>query len=464
MKKTSFLLLLILLVAGMGYLTSCEDGVDSGYYFSSYSLNYNSDYGTKPESKQVEPDYVLTADDLPVLTDAHHDFLGWYNGTVKLEPGYKVSDTLYLTAKWANKKYTVTFVSALGEAPDPVEVEYEKLIDLHEHSLKDCAGYYFSYWTLNGEKQDYLKILDDTELTAKWTEIKSNFSNTWFYASGSPFKGLPEEKATFTKISFQKESYTGESTASWTIDKDAAYPITVYVNGSEIIVSGNGNPSKIECNTPSMLFNNFTNVTEIAFNDAIVFTNISSTKQMFANCNNLTTVDVSHLDTTGVTDMQEMFYGCNKLTKIEVSGFDTSAVTSMFRMFSGCAAVTELDVSQFDTSNATDMSEMFNGCATVTSLDLSSFHTLAARKMTAMFQSCRNLETIYVSDAFVVTYVSEDNSANMFTGCIKLKSGYFEEGGQQKRYEYNAEYPKDMNYAHVGTHEIPGYFTAKEPD
>lgn len=39
---------------------------------------------------------------------------------------------------------------------------------------------------------------------------------------------------------------------------------------------------------------------------------------MFYGCSTLTTLDVSHFDTTKVTDMRQMFINCNKLTSITV--------------------------------------------------------------------------------------------------------------------------------------------------
>jgi len=47
----------------------------------------------------------------------------------------------------------------------------------------------------------------------------------------------------------------------------------------------------------------------------------------------------------------------------------------MSEMFRGCYALTSLDLSHFDTSNATTMNRMFYNCSTLESLDLSYFNT-----------------------------------------------------------------------------------------
>ena len=100
----------------------------------------------------------------------------------------------------------------------------------------------------------------------------------------------------------------------------------------------------------------------------------ANSKEMFKDCKNLTSLDVSGFDTSNVTNMISMFKNCMNLTSLDVSGFDTSKVTSMLGMFRACTVTTGLDVSSFNTSNVTDMEQMFCGCS-VTSLDLSGFDT-----------------------------------------------------------------------------------------
>ena len=77
---------------------------------------------------------------------------------------------------------------------------------------------------------------------------------------------------------------------------------------------------------------------------------------MFAECESLTNLDVSHFDTSQVTDMSEMFFRCYDLTTLDVSHFDTSQVTDMWKMFSNCESLTSLDLSSFDTSQVTNRS------------------------------------------------------------------------------------------------------------
>lgn len=71
-----------------------------------------------------------------------------------------------------------------------------------------------------------------------------------------------------------------------------------------------------------------------------------------------------------------------------------NGVTDMTYMFMGCFSLTSLDLSHFDTSNVTDMSYMFKECDKLTSLDLSGWDMSKVIDMGGMLSNCRNLKTI----------------------------------------------------------------------
>ena len=128
------------------------------------------------------------------------------------------------------------------------------------------------------------------------------------------------------------------------------------------------------------------------FQDA--FPNLTSTAHMFSSLSQLTSIDLSNLDTHNVKDMNQMFLNCNKLTSLDLSSFDTSNVTDFNNMFYGCNALTSLDLSSFDTSKATNMSYMFSACYSLTSLDLSSFDTSKVTQSYWMFSACSRLSSL----------------------------------------------------------------------
>lgn len=135
-------------------------------------------------------------------------------------------------------------------------------------------------------------------------------------------------------------------------------------------------------------------------------------------------------------------------------------------MFNGWRALSSIEgIENFDSGNTRNMYMMFTGCS-LTSLDLSNWDTSNVTNMQIMFSSCSSLTTIYASDKFVTTSVT--NSNNMFGGCDLLVGGSGTKmsdsiPGEAEYYDATracidtATYDTDGNLI-GGT---PGYFTSK---
>ena len=114
----------------------------------------------------------------------------------------------------------------------------------------------------------------------------------------------------------------------------------------------------------------------------------------FYDFEEMTSIDLSALDTSEVTNMIGMFSGCWNLTSLDVSNFDTSKVTNMDSMFASCRSLTSLDVSNFDTSKLTTMRCMFSYCSSLTSLDVNKFDTSKVTDMFGIFCNCPAWNTV----------------------------------------------------------------------
>ena len=147
--------------------------------------------------------------------------------------------------------------------------------------------------------------------------------------------------------------------------------------------------------------------------------NVTNMDYMFSNCYNLTSLDLSSFDTFNVTSMIEMFSYCSSLTELDLSSFNTSKVSNMYYMFNRCSGLTSLDLSSFNTSSVTNMNSMFKNCNNLTSLDLSSFDTSKVTSMIDMFSYCSSLTELDLS-SFNTYKVLDMNE--MFTHCYKLTS------------------------------------------
>ena len=175
------------------------------------------------------------------------------------------------------------------------------------------------------------------------------------------------------------------------------------------------------------MFRKDTSLTNITFGDNFNTANVTSMNGVFWDCNSLTSIDLSNFNTSNATDMNNMFAGCSSLTALDLSNFDTSNVTYMGNpygygyggMFGSCKSLTSLDLSSFDTSKVKQMSNMFDGCSNLTTLDLSSFNTSNVTSMAIMFYGCTSLTSLDLS-SFDTSKVN--NMDRMFYGCSSLTS------------------------------------------
>ena len=186
-------------------------------------------------------------------------------------------------------------------------------------------------------------------------------------------------------------------------------------------------------------------ITKVVFDTSFANARPTSCYKWFFWCEKLNQVEgIKNLNTKEVTDMADMFYECRDLSSLDVSGFNTGKVTDMSGMFYECISLKLLDVAKFNTANVKSMSNMFYRCNNLDLLNVTNFNTANVTNMQGMFYSCPALTTIYASDKFVTGQVTD--GSNMFSNCINLK-GFIE-------YKKNPSL-KDHNYANYKT----GYFT-----
>ena len=168
----------------------------------------------------------------------------------------------------------------------------------------------------------------------------------------------------------------------------------------------------------SNMFSDNTSLTNITFGDNFNTANVINMSGMFKNCTILKTIDLSSFDTSNATIMTSMFMNCQGLQNLDLKSFNTGNVTSMLNMFYNCSSLTSLDLSSFNTSNVERMDAMFYNCSSLISLDLSNFDTSKITDMTYMFNRCKSLTSINLS-SFDTSNVSSLYDA--FAGLTSLK-------------------------------------------
>ena len=163
----------------------------------------------------------------------------------------------------------------------------------------------------------------------------------------------------------------------------------------------------------------FSSCTALSAVEGMEYLNTSAVTDMngmFAGCNTLPTIDLSHVNTTQVTNMSHLFSDCAALTALDLSRFNTAQVTDMSGMFKGCAALLHCTLVSFNTEKVTDMRAMFSGCRALPRLDVDKFSLSATTKVSEMFKDCAALQTLFSNKAWTC-----GESEGMFAGCLQLK-------------------------------------------
>lgn len=217
--------------------------------------------------------------------------------------------------------------------------------------------------------------------------------------------------------------YTEELTDSWDASVEQDGSIMCYVEGTKLIISGNGSDAIMANEDSSYAFSGMTNLTSIncgilntenTINMEYMFGNFEPSKLtsiifgyqfrtdkvqnmrgMFRFCSSLPFLNVINFNTSSCTTIEYMFDECSKLRRLDCSNFNTSNITTMRNLFQGCKVLTTIgDVSNWDVSHVIDMQYMFNKCHKLKTLDVSRWDTSACENMAFMLCEADGLTSI----------------------------------------------------------------------
>ena len=148
---------------------------------------------------------------------------------------------------------------------------------------------------------------------------------------------------------------------------------------------------------------------------------VSRLYHVFADCDNLTSIDLSSWDTSKITDISGLFSGATSLSAVNLNGWDVGKVRDASFSFDGCSSLASLDVSTWDTSSLEDMTYMFSGCSQISSLDFHNWNTSKVTNMSRLFQGCTSLPMLDLT-SFDTRQVSKGyNRRGLFTDCTSLE-------------------------------------------
>ena len=168
----------------------------------------------------------------------------------------------------------------------------------------------------------------------------------------------------------------------------------ILMTSSEITlkVKGPGNNIKILSDIFFQNYNEFEVYLEGSskINDIkiVFYKPMTTTKEMFNNCDKIIEINLSKFDTSLVTDMSYMFAWCGLLSSLVISNIDTSKVINMGSMFFRCLSLNSLNLSNFNTLKVNNTNTMFAE-GLLNYLDLSSFDMSNVKSLTRMFYSSK---------------------------------------------------------------------------
>jgi|GEM_PF-4258743 len=136
------------------------------------TLSFDSNGGTKIDSYEVAVGYPIYLDKDPVKFG--YEFEGWYLDGKKVEPGFSISSSQTLHAKWVEESnvemITLRFNPNNGEMWYEVEIEKGSTYEMPTHTEpnKEFRGWYNIH---TSERYSSSTVFsEDTELTADWYE------------------------------------------------------------------------------------------------------------------------------------------------------------------------------------------------------------------------------------------------------------------------------------------------------
>lgn len=146
---------------------------------------------------------------------------------------------------------------------------------------------------------------------------------------------------------------------------------------------------------------------------------VVSISNMFEDCQNLKSIDLSTLSKVKVNSLNNMFANCYLLESVDLSVLDFSNVESMNYMFLHCNSLKNIVFPKLTTSKIQRMENTFKDCRSLTEISLENFSMVEVRSIDSMFSDCSNLEKVTLSK-----YNTDKlEIANyLFNYCVSLKT------------------------------------------
>lgn len=363
-----------------------------------YTVTYSTDWGNVPSTIPVVKNTVLTAEDLPELSEDGFVFLGWYDNSTKVLAGdYMVTNDVVLSARW--------------DYSEPLTLEF-----LAAGTITITGRWSTLKYSRNGGK---LTLATDSITVKKGDKI-------CFYA---------EAISSSMNINCSSDCYIyGNIMSLVTLYSDSIGCNTKITSVTEYaFMNLFSNNTKIKSHSTKLLYLPATELADYCYYGMFSFCSnltkapvISATQLaefccawMFMDCNSLKQAPSLPATTLANYCYASMFYGCNSLEQAPSLPATTLASHCYQQMFLDCTSLVQ--ASDLPATILADFcySHMFEYCSNMNKAPDLPAITLADNCYSSMFSGCKNLTK--APDLPAAILVSNCYSG-MFTNCSRLES------------------------------------------
>ncbi len=428
--------------------------VEIYYDRNTYTISYNSTYGEPPASKPVKYGYVLTADDLPDLTQTNYSFNGWLLDGASIAAGDIVKKDITLTAQWDEITATYTVKHLLQNLQDDeytedsteqksgtpgtqtaaVAITYEGFTakSITQKTIRaDVSTVVEIYYDRNTYTISYSSEYGDapTSKTVKYEYVLTAADLPVLTQKYYSFKGWLLDGASIAAGYTVKKDIT--LTAQWEVAASTYFAtkenfssvIASLTEDSTIVLTGELTTSDLP--TLRDAINNSTYNVNLDLSNTTGLTSIPAGK--FANCSKLSGITIPDSVTSIVlgafsecTSLSSVtipdsvtsiggnaFYGCTSLSSVTIP----DSVTSIgFQAFYGCTSLSSVTIGDYVTSIG---GYAFNDCTSLSSVTIGNSVTSIGEYA---FFGCASLSSVTIPDS--VTSIG----IYAFCGCTSLSS------------------------------------------
>ena len=145
----------------------------------------------------------------------------------------------------------------------------------------------------------------------------------------------------------------------------------------------------------------------------------TSAYRMFYNCKSLTSIDLSRLNMSTISTFNEMFYNCISLKEINMKGLYLKSAQNINYMFYNCISLKSIDISNFKPNNLKEMKNVFENCISLSYINVNDLYTHNVINMDKLFYNCTSLKSINIS---IFNPQNVKSISNMFGYCSSLES------------------------------------------